>query len=64
MDAFEQKYAYILGIVCAVISCIAQAIISVASRRLKTIHYAVIQFNYGVLSSTMNLLFLIFVCVA
>ena len=42
MTDWELEHAYTIGIVLAIISMLAQSFISVASRRLKQIHFAVI----------------------
>ena len=46
------------------LSCIAQSIISVASRRLKQIHFAVIQFCYGVIAASITAIMLMSYCIA
>ena len=62
MSEFEQKYAYQIGLAMAVFSCVAQSLISVASRRLKTLHFAVIQFCYGLMATIVMAIFLITYC--
>lgn len=39
---FELENAYQIGCVLAIISCFSQSVIAVASRRLKSLHFAVI----------------------
>ena len=51
MSAFEQEHTYIIGITVSLVCAICYSTIAVASRRLKTIHYAVIQFTYGLFAS-------------
>ena len=40
------------GLVVAGCAALGQSVIAVASRKLKSVHYTVIQFNYALLSST------------
>ena len=48
----------------AVCSALTGSIIAVSSRRLKVLHYAVIQFSYGLLATIVMAIFLIVHCVA
>ena len=61
---WEQENAYKIGLVLACICCVGESVIVVASRRLKQLHYAVIQFFYGILASTMTAIMLISYCIA
>lgn len=62
MSDFEKQYAYQIGMAMAVFSCLAQSVISVASRRLKSLHFAVIQFWYGLMASVVMAVFLVTAC--
>ena len=64
MSDWEWENAYKIGLVLASLACIAQSFISVASRRLKQLHFAIIQFTYGVFASTITAVMLISYCVA
>ena len=59
MSEFEKEHAYLIGIIMALLCAIGGATIGVASRRLKTMHYAVIQFAYGLFASLAMALYLI-----
>lgn len=63
MSDFEKQYAYQIGLIMAVISCVAQSVISVASRRLKSLHFAVIQFAYALMASCVMGIALAVICV-
>ena len=40
-----------MGVGIALVACVGQSFICVASRKLRTIHYSVIQFNYALTST-------------
>ena len=62
MTEFELKYAYYIGIVMALLSAVFESTTAVASRRLKVLHFAVIQFSYGIISAIATGIFLICSC--
>ena len=64
MTDFEQAHAYQIGIFLAVITCLTQSVISVASRKLKSLHYGVIQFVYALMSSIITGFVLLGFCIA
>ena len=48
----------------AVFACVSQSVISVASRRLKSIYFAIIQFNYSLMATISMGVFLVVACIA
>ena len=64
MSEFEKRYAYTIGITMALLCAIGSSLVAVASRRLKSLHYAVIQFAYGVLASVAMGTYLIVGCIS
>ena len=64
MNEFEQQYTYLIGITVSLICAIGYSTIAVASRRLKSIHYAVIQFTYGLFASIAMGIYLIAGCIS
>ena len=42
---------FVMGVGIALVACVGQSFICVASRKLRTIHYSVIQFNYALTST-------------
>ena len=64
MSDFEKEYAYMIGIIMALLCAMGGATIGVASRRLKEIHYAVIQFAYGLFAAIAMAIYLIIGCIS
>ena len=63
MTPFEKKYAYQIGLILAILTSAMSSVISVAARRLKTLHFAVIQFSYGVMSTVAMAIYLMIGCI-
>lgn len=64
MSGWELENSYMLGLVLTFLTCITASIISVATRRLKQIHFAVIQFIYGIIATIITAILLISYCIA
>ena len=64
MSDFEKQHAYLIGIIMALLCAMGGATIGVASRRLKEIHYAVIQFAYGLFAAIAMAIYLIVSCIS
>ena len=63
MSEFEKEHAYMIGITMALLCAIGSSTIAVASRRLKSIHYAVIQFAYGMFAAICMGIYLMAGCI-
>ena len=63
MSAFEKKYAYQIGLILAILTSAMSSVISVAARRLKGLHFAVIQFAYGVMATVAMAIYLVVGCI-
>ena len=63
MTPFEKKYAYQIGLILAILTSAMSSVISVAARRLKTLHFAVIQFAYAVMSTVAMAIYLMIGCI-
>ena len=64
MSDFEQTYSYQIGIALAIITSLTFSVVSVASRKLKSLHYGVIQFVYALMSTICTGIVLLGFCVA
>lgn len=53
--------SYRIGVFWAIMTVLMDALANVATRRLKSVHYSVIQFHYASISSLVNIIWLIFV---
>ena len=51
MTDLERQYAYHIGLAFTIFTSAMASVVSVAARRLRTLHYAVIGFAYGVTST-------------
>lgn len=60
---FEVEHGYQIGMAMALFACVSQSVISVASRRLKSIYFAIIQFNYSLMATISMGVFLVVACV-
>ena len=64
MSEFEKEYSYMIGILMALLCAMGAATIGVASRRLKSIHFAVIQFAYGLFAAIAMAIYLVASCIS
>ena len=51
IDGGYGSSTYHLGIALAIVSCVGQSFICVASRKLWSVHFSVIQFSYALIST-------------
>ena len=53
--------SYLVGILLAVLTCLMDAIANVATRRLKSVHFIVIQYHYATIATIINFIWIIVV---
>ena len=64
MSVFEQEHAYLLGISAALISAISFSFSAVTSRKLRVVHFSIIQFWYAIMACLVMALFFISACIS
>ena len=64
LSVFEQEHAYLLGISAAMISAVSYSVSAVTSRKLKVVHFSIIQFWYAIMACLVMAVFFVSACIS